>query len=304
MKNFLRNYFPTELALQIYNLLIFIFILVFSGKINDSGFLLSIHLILAILIGGLQYIKVRYENIAINFLIIVTPVLLFSYFHYETGLINRVIFPDFFDDAIWNLDRFIFGQSYHEIWAKAIDSEIVDQLIHFFYFSYYGILFIPAVLLMIRERQNTYNPGWTKLVLTRRLLFTTTFTMLSCYLIFIIYPVKGPVDYHAVLFPEPKYMVAVMDFLYAHGDTAGGAVPSSHVAVSLVITIFCFRHFKEIRWYLLVFFIFLAIATTYCSYHYFVDVLGGVLAGLVFYIMGGKIFDCLCCGTPSGTGDG
>jgi len=290
MKQFFRQYFPTEAALQIYNLLIFIFILVFSNKIDNAGYLLGIHFILGVLIQGVQIVKKTYESIPLNTLIILSPVLLFSFYHYETGLINRVIFTDFFDAVIRSLDRFLFGRSYHEIWARVIDSEWVDQIFHFFYFSYYGILFIPALLLMIRERRNISKPDWTKLVLTRQLLFTMTFTMLSCYLIFIVYPVKGPTDYHAVLFPEPKYMVAVMDFLYAHGDSAGGAVPSSHVAVSLVITIFCFRYFKEIRWYLLVFFIFLAIATTYCSYHYFVDVLGGVLAGLIFYIMAEKMF--------------
>lgn len=286
----MKKYFPTELILQIYNLLIFLFLLLFAGKVENLFLMLAIHAFMAVTIHYLNIIKFRYENIAVNFLIILAPVLLFSWYHYECGLINRFIFPDFFDNAIQKLDVWVFGKSYHKILARSLNSEIADQLIHFFYFSYYGILFIPAFLLMLNERKKPENPTWQHFVLTRKLLFTITFTMLLCYVIFIIFPVKGPTDYHRVLFPDPKGMVKIMNFLYANGDTDGGAVPSSHVAVSFVITIFICRHFKKIRWYLLVFFIGLAIGTTYCSYHYFIDVLGGLLTGGICYFLAGKLF--------------
>ncbi len=289
MVQMIKKYFPTEAALQIYNLLVLVFIALFFKQIDSSLMFIIIHLGLAVLIHQVNHLKTHYDNLPVNFLIIISPILLFSFYHYESGLINLVIFSDYLDPFIKQLDLAIFGRHYHRLWAAQHNVNFIDQVIHFFYFSYYGILFIPAFLLMLHDRSRV-KKSWQHYLLTRRLLFLVTVTMLICYLIFIVIPVKGPTDYHAVLFPNPTGMVALMDFLYATGDTAGGAVPSSHVAVSFVITLYIFNYLKSIRWYLLVCFVFLAIGTTYCSYHYFIDVFGGLLTGGICYYFGSRLF--------------
>ncbi|MBN2280122.1 MAG: phosphatase PAP2 family protein [Candidatus Marinimicrobia bacterium] len=283
-----KKYYPSELLLQLYNLFLMIFIMVFHHKIENAALYLVIHVISAIILHSVNYTKQHFENLYLNFFLILTPVLLFSFYHFESGMINLVVFPNFFDSLIQKWDLFFFGKHYHEIWAKRINSNFVAQMIHFCYASYYVMLVIPAFLLTLKERKKSTH--WQNFILTRQLVFSITFTMLVCYLIFILLPVKGPTDYHKVLFPEPTGIVKIMDFLYAKGDSDGGAFPSSHVAVSFVILISVFQHLKKIRWPLLVFFIFLIIGTVYCSYHYLIDLFAGLLTGLFLFITGKKLF--------------
>jgi len=291
MKSIKIKYFPTELILQIYNIAVMIFILIFNGKIEQSTLYIFIHLTFAFLIHSAILIKQGHNKIFINFLIVVFPILLFSFYHYESGVINLCFFSSHLDSLIQKWDLLVFGKHYHEIWAKVVNCNFIDQVIHFSYFSYYGILIFPSFFMMIKERKKADN--WKEFQLTRKLIFTLSFTMLLSYVIFIIFPVKGPVDYHSTLFPEPNGMVAIMDFLYTNGDSDGGAFPSSHVAVSFVILIFVFRHFKEIRWYILPFFLGLMIGTVYCSYHYLIDVVAGFVFGGICYFGARKIYDII-----------
>ncbi|NPE30389.1 phosphatase PAP2 family protein [Methanococcoides sp. SA1] len=289
MKFLQHKYFPTEMILQIYNITVLSFILIFNGNIEQSTTYLLIHIFLAIAIHTVNYLKSNYDNILLNFFIVIAPILTFFFYHYESGVINLCFFSSHLDPLIQRWDLLVFGKHFHEIWANVVNCNIIDQVIHFSYFSYYGILILPAFFLMLKERKNRHH--WQDYRFTRKLIFALTFTMLLSYVIFIIFPVKGPVEYHSTLFPGPKGMVAVMDFLYANGDSDGGAFPSSHVAVSFVILIFVFRHFKEIRWYLLPFFLGLVIGTVYCSYHYMIDSVAGLIMGGICYYCAEKVFN-------------
>jgi membrane-associated phospholipid phosphatase len=75
----------------------------------------------------------------------------------------------------------------------------------------------------------------------------------------------------------------IMVYIYNTNSHWGGAFPSSHVAVALTISLISFRYFKYFAWILFVNTIFLSISTVFCHYHYFIDVIGGVIYGLLMY---------------------
>ena len=63
-----------------------------------------------------------------------------------------------------------------------------------------------------------------------------------------------------------------------HAEAPGGTFPSSHVAVALCTLYFSWRFIPKIRWIHLIVVILLC-ASTYCRYHYVVDVFAGMLTG-------------------------
>jgi membrane-associated phospholipid phosphatase len=69
-------------------------------------------------------------------------------------------------------------------------------------------------------------------------------------------------------------------------EAAGAAFPSSHVAVSLCTCLFSWRYLRRIRWVHALMVTLLCLATVYCRYHYAVDVIAGVVAGLILVPLG------------------
>jgi membrane-associated phospholipid phosphatase len=64
---------------------------------------------------------------------------------------------------------------------------------------------------------------------------------------------------------------------------AGGAFPSSHVAVAVSIAISIYRHIPRINWFVVPVVILLCISTVYCHYHYLIDVFGGLVIAWLGY---------------------
>ena len=68
-------------------------------------------------------------------------------------------------------------------------------------------------------------------------------------------------------------------------------MPSSHVAVALVVMLAAFRYFRRLGWALLPINIGLAIATVWGRYHYVSDVFVGAAFGVFATILVRKYFD-------------
>ena len=73
----------------------------------------------------------------------------------------------------------------------------------------------------------------------------------------------------------------MVDFIYARGENPGAAFPSSHVAATFLVAWWGSTHFKRMRIFYWLTCLFLSIATVYCMFHYAVDVIGGLLLGVL-----------------------
>ncbi len=286
---------PVEALLHIYNLLIIIYLCVFFSQIRMSPALLTSHIAAAAAYMAFQYFRNRRNNRLLQIGTVLIPIFLLSALHYETGLFNRVIFHDFLDGFVINLDRTVFGFEPYLLLRQKCPSELLAQLSHAAYASFYALLIAPVTLLYLQERKIASSPEapkefWSRASRLKEMQFVLMFTMLSCYIIFVIFPVKGPTDNHSALFPEPRGMVALMNYLFSSGDLDGGAMPSSHVAGALVVVIYTFRYLKRWFWIALGLFVPLAVSTVYNSYHYATDVVAGLIAGWLFYLAGRAAF--------------
>jgi membrane-associated phospholipid phosphatase len=205
------------------------------------------------------------------------PFTLLGFLFTSSTKIDRVIFSEALDPYFISLDQHIFGYQPCLVWGVTYDTYFLQEFFHYAYFSYYLMIFgIPLYIYLNREKSEYI-----------RVLFNILFVFFSCYVLYSIFPVIG-----GRYFPEALELsqtfrhglfTHIMVFIYQTNDHWGGAFPSSHVALALTISLLSFRYFRAFAWVLFINTIFLSISTVYCHYHYFVDVIGGVIYGFVMY---------------------
>jgi membrane-associated phospholipid phosphatase len=153
-------------------------------------------------------------------------------------------------------------------------SNWLTEIFYLFYASYY--FFVPAVGFPLYRRGGGSSRSFGEFMLA------VSLTFWICYLHFLLTPAGGPVfwpEYPGVLsLPEGGPISAIERWVFATGTIVGGAFPSSHVAVALVVTIYAWR-FRVIPFVVVPLFVGLAVSTVYTGYHYGVDVIYGALIG-------------------------
>lgn len=198
------------------------------------------------------------------------PLVLYAPLYYQTGLINRIVVPQFMDDIFMNLDVWIFGEFPGFFLRGKHGDAFLDEFFHFFYFSYYLIIPLTGILLYYKDVK-----------LFERFVFQLSFLFYVCFGIYLFLPVEGPIALRNEYYHQDGLFRAVVDFIYAEGENPGAAFPSSHVAATFLVAWWGGAHFKRLKIFYWVACLFLSIATVYCMFHYAVDVMGGLLLGVL-----------------------
>ena len=206
--------------------------------------------------------------------------LLYAFMYSAANLSNMMFFTHTFDAFFRDLDRSLFGIEPYLFLADRLGSPLLHEVVHALYFSYYVL--IPGVGLFLYARERA---------LFHRFLFCVCFTFYVSYLLYIALPVHGPQHLRGDTFGGGILFVPVMDFIYAHAETAGGAFPSSHVAVAVVCAAFARRGGRMLFAASLVSLAGIVFSTVYCRYHYAVDSIAGLLWGLLLLWLGERILD-------------
>ena len=197
------------------------------------------------------------------------PIVLYTFLYYQSGLLNRVVFPEFLDATFWKLDVAVFGDFPGFFLHRVLGGPAANEVFHFAYFCYYLMIPLVGLLLFVRDRR-----------LFREFVFQLTALFCFCYAVYIFLPVEGPLQLRIEFFSGDGVFERVVNFLYAEGENPGAAFPSSHVAVALLVALWGGRQYRWLRWPLGTAFVLLCVATVYCAFHYGVDVIAGILLGL------------------------
>lgn len=212
----------------------------------------------------------------------ISPILLIFYYE-ETGSLNHLIFPQFFDPLIAGIEEKIFGTQPALIFYEAMPSRLFSEYMHFSYFSYYLLIPWLGLFFWFKRRHKEYDS----------LMFTGMLNMFFCYLFFIVVPCAGPWFYFAAesaRWDYPGYIfVPLMEFILKHGEIANGAFPSSHVALATVILCYAAKYTRINFWPMFFIVLSLYASTVYTQAHYLIDVPAGFVVGFVFFLVGDKV---------------
>jgi membrane-associated phospholipid phosphatase len=180
------------------------------------------------------------------------------------------------DAEVQRWEAALFGGQPSRDWWRAAPNGFWSFVLHGAYFSYYAILLVPAVLLLV----------WGQLAALRRFMLAVMGAFIFCYIWFVLFPVAGP--YYE--FPRPSGgfvanpMAQLVYATLAAGSSYGAAFPSSHVAASLAATITSWRASRRLGMALALPTALLTVGVVYCQMHYAVDAVAGLLVGAVMGI--------------------
>lgn len=206
------------------------------------------------------------------------PLFGIAVFWAELGLLARARPLPAHDGLVAAWDRALFGVHLHAIWEPAAPWPWLREAMYFFYFSYYVMLIIPAVVIIARGRRDAVRDATLRLMAT----------YLSCFLFYACFPVHGPrvSDPVPVSAHHAGFFESVVERARETGDSPGTAFPSSHVAGMVAVAWFGRRWFRRRTAAALALgALLVALATVYTGNHFAVDALTGALWGVAVQVI-------------------
>ena len=272
------RYYPFDKIIMGYCKLMIVLILIFGRPLVnyvDELFTYSIAAAIAILLPlTLDESKGRLSA----FFRLMYAAMLFGIFYRATGGTMFLIFDHFFDYQLVAFETSLYGMEPTLYIDYFLLSPWLNEIFSFCYFCYY--LMIPVFLIALFVKKDY---GVIKKYLT-----AAAITYAVSFLIYFLYPIEGP-RWHF----EGQYLNTIDGYFFRHlvemiiagGAVHGGCMPSSHIAIALVIMMFCLKHYRVWGWILFIINIGLAIGTVWGRFHYVTDVYVGIAIGLGAYYL-------------------
>jgi membrane-associated phospholipid phosphatase len=177
------------------------------------------------------------------------------------------------DAAVQRWELALFGSQVSRVWWQVAPSRFWSTVLHGAYFSYYLVVTLPALYFIFRD----------DLGAVRQFVLAVIATFVTCYLVFIFFPVAGP--YY--VFPTPaawftdNLPARLVYRTLANGSSYGAAFPSSHVAATVAAALTVRRQSSRLGLLLLVPTALLTVGVVYCQMHYGVDAVAGLVVGVI-----------------------
>jgi len=212
------------------------------------------------------------------------PLLLMLPLHYEIELIGTVFHGGvIYDDLVKVWDGWLFGGHPHRYLADQLPGPWWREIFHLLYLTYFAIVIGGYWYAWRRGRESNEEGGMKISPDFPRYAFVFLGAFLTYMLIFILFPVTGPLDDRFLRFEGYGLLGPLIDLLYTAGDSAGGAFPSSHIGEAVVIYLLLRPRSQAIRALSIALILGLTVSTVYGSFHYAIDAVAGLLTGLLFY---------------------
>ncbi|WP_424904455.1 phosphatase PAP2 family protein [Thermodesulfovibrio sp.] len=195
------------------------------------------------------------------------------------GELIAYINPKDIDAVLLKFDYSILG-FYPYVYFDKIANPALTELMQLSYCFYYILPFMIGIYLIKNGNKQEFY----------RALFLVLFCYYLSYIGYMLFPALGPRYSIPHMFQNELNGLflahKIKDLLNSLEGIKRDAFPSGHVAVSLVVLILMLKYSKKLFLLSFIPVIFLIISTIYCRYHYFTDVLGGILLTVVTLLVG------------------
>ena len=268
-----RTILPFEYAIIGYLSVLTIVILLFGRPLS----MYYDELIMNILFSAIVLSMIRFmsstDNNLIRFIRLLYPVALFTFFYRQTGGMMFIFFEEFQDLSLVSFEKAIFGLN-PTLWIdKNLLNVWLTEILSASYMAYY--LMIPVFMLVafLKKKYNVVKDAQLAVCLT----------FFISYALFFCWPIEGPRYFLESQYINPiegPIFRSIVEFIQLKGSVHGGCMPSSHVAVALVINVFCLKYFRRVGYLLLIINFGMVLGTFYGRYHYVSDVVVGAIIGI------------------------
>ncbi|MCI0406323.1 MAG: phosphatase PAP2 family protein [candidate division Zixibacteria bacterium] len=195
-------------------------------------------------------------------------ILLFTFLYEETGYLVHLFFDRWFDPQLIDLE-YKLTAAIPSVWMAERANVWLTEILMAGYFSYYVIIPLGALILWGKQKTEDFQ----------QLMLSVSIGFFISYAFFLFYPVEGP-RYHIPHLHPPAVdgplFYHLVKFAIDKGAIHGGCMPSSHVAVAVLILMSLYRGARTWFWIMLPFVAGLATGTVYGRFHYVSDVIVGL----------------------------
>lgn len=213
----------------------------------------------------------------LNFLHDWYPVLAFIICFEEVARLSLLVVWHWRDPYILAVESRLFHTP-PTVWLRQFASGPFTEILELGYFSYFTyILIVGGALYAWRDKRPF-----------RQVMSASVLSYMLCCIWFILFPTEGPAHtlgaYHTPATVGGPFHYAVV-LIQKYAGVHGNAFPSSHVAAGVVAVIFAWRYLPRLAAWLTPLVLLLCIGAVYDQYHYFADVVGGLVFGPVAIVM-------------------
>jgi hypothetical protein len=203
--------------------------------------------------------------------------ILYTFFYRQIQVLWPLFHHAPLDGHLALLEARLFGTQPSLAFQAAFPQRWLSELFCFAYVSYY--FFTPLVCLTVLARK-----GY---LAAERIILATTLCFIGCYTFFWLAPTVAPHFWFPPRLGPQPYAGYVFNhalfFFTGRGEVPGGAFPSSHVAVALLLTLWSRREAPALFPFLAGLTLLMLPAVVYLRAHYVLDVPAGLLTGLLAY---------------------
>jgi membrane-associated phospholipid phosphatase len=295
-----KGLLAVEWVIMGYLLFTLLLMLFMTTKIQDPAPMLWLRFHAAMLTGALWVV---YRLIPCRFTLlcrISLQLIMLSWWYPDTYEFNKYFTN--LDPLFAGYDQSMFGFQPALLFSQTVSNPVFSELMHLGYASYFPLIALISLFYFFRR--------YGEFELAMFILLTAFFIY---YVIFVFLPVTGPQFYYlaagfeniaAGVFPDvDSYFASHSEmvtmpgwdkgFFYhlvecAHeaGERPTAAFPSSHVGITTILMILAWRtRNRRLFWCMMPFFVLMCLATVYIMAHYAIDVIGGWVSAIVFYVI-------------------
>ncbi|MCX8159431.1 MAG: phosphatase PAP2 family protein [Candidatus Saccharicenans sp.] len=195
----------------------------------------------------------------------------YAYLYMLTGTLVQFLRRPWQDELLSRLDLAIFGFN-PNLALSRLQTTWLTELMMFAYLVYLPLLvWLAYMLFRIRGQAGLQS-----------YVFTLGLAYLACFLLFILVPASSPRFYFEGLVPQGGLIFRrLMDLVETSAQYRGGSFPSAHCAAGTVMLYFSLKAGKKVAMVIIPLIVLFFVSTVYGQYHYGVDLLAGVIIGVV-----------------------
>ncbi len=264
---------PVDWAVFAYLAYIPLITLIFGRPLEDYSSIFVKNALVAILVALVVFYLPLGRGRVTDIVRLVYPAVLFGYFYTQTGALMTLVYPEFFDPWFVAWEAKTLGTN-PTVWLDrnflaAPVARWVTEFLSMCYFSYY-IMFPATLIPLLALRKNR---------LIQEILTASVITFAVSFNLFWFFPLEGPRWHFAEVYNHDISGVLfrpLVDFMIDNGAVRGGAMPSTHTGLALVVLVYLFREYRKWFWVGLPLLVGLGAGAVYGRFHYVTDIFVGV----------------------------
>ncbi|MBR1469879.1 MAG: phosphatase PAP2 family protein [Prevotella sp.] len=295
-----KGLFPFEWIVVGYTLLTLLFILFTYTKLPHAEAMIVGRIRILAIIGALWFVYWLVPCRLTRFARVAAQLALLAWWYPDTYELNRIL-PNL-DHIFAQADQNLFGYQPALFFSQAMPWPWFSELMDLGYASYFPMIVVVTIYYFFYRYQAFGHMA-----------FVLLGAFFIFYVIFIFLPVTGPQYYYLAIGPDNVLegnFPQVGDYFYHHterivspgwqdglfyhlvegahqaGERPTAAFPSSHVGITVVLLLLAWNaqtRRQSLFWLLMPFALLMFFATVYIQAHYVVDVIAGLLSGILFY---------------------